>query len=54
MGSAYLLPLLSAHLPFLLFVCLIPDQDLLDTFRGVLGTGQKELSCSKGNPHTDP
>lgn len=34
----YLLPLLSSHLPFLLFIGLIPYKDLLDTFWCILGT----------------
>lgn len=38
----YLLPLLSSHLPFLLFVSLIPYKDLLDTFWCILGTKDRQ------------
>lgn len=38
----YLLPLLSAHLPFLLFIGLIPDKNLLDTFWCILGTKDRQ------------
>ena len=38
----YLLPLLSSHLPFLLFISLIPYKDLLDTFWCILGTKDRQ------------
>lgn len=38
----YLLPLLSSHLPFLLFIGLIPYKDLLDTFWCILGTKDRQ------------
>lgn len=42
--STYLLPLLSSHLPLLLFISLIPYEDLLDTFWCILGTKDNQ-SC---------
>lgn len=40
--STYLLPLLSSHLPFLLFIGLISYKDLLDTFWCILGTKDRQ------------
>lgn len=42
LAPTYLLPLLSSHLPFLLFICLIPYKDLLDTFWCILGTKDRQ------------
>lgn len=38
----YLLPLLSSHLPFLLFIGLIPYEDLLYPFWCILGTKDRQ------------
>lgn len=40
--ATYLLPLLSSHLPFLLFIGLVPYEDLLDTFWCILGMKDRQ------------
>ena len=50
----YLLPLFSSHLPFLLFIGLVPYKYLLDTFWCVLGPEEGRTASECGLPLPTP
>ena len=53
-SPTYLLPLFSSHLPFLLFIGLVPYKYLLDTFWCVLGPEEGRTASECGLPHPTP